>query len=267
VLIGVVVVLLVVAAGITALTIGVHNETTKSSANTAPSAAPVVPTYPGSSSEPAPSGGGQAQASSGPLDKYLVAPSDLGAHTLMLLIDGGRSVTDQATLDFCGYHYTSEALRTARVQVQYVGGSQDASNEFVQYKPGGAASAYAEIQKAVAGCPSAYADNDSAMSQIQRLQDLTGLVKDNVAVEFAVATSDPNGNPLSEWSTVVYQFDGNYFSGIYVYGADKTRVEQVGAQLATKAAQHLAEAARGAPGTGGGPFTDPNAQLSRGAQA
>lgn len=185
----------------------------------------------------------------------------------MVLIDGGRDITNQATLDFCGYHYTSESLRTARVQVEYVGGTEDASNEFVQYKPGGVASAYAEIQKAVNGCPSTYTDNDSQTSQLQHLTNMTALVKDHVAIEFAVTTTSSAGNTVSEWSTVVYQFDGNYFSGIYVYGTDKTRVEQVGAQLAAKAAQHLIEATTGKPGSGGGTLTDPNAQLGPGAQA
>lgn len=216
-------------------------------APSAPSSAPGSPQQPQSSDD----------AAAGPLDKYLLAPTDLGAGTLMALIPGGRSVGDQATLDFCNFTYTSEKLRTARVQVQYASGSQSASNEFVRYRAGGAASAYAEIQKAVSGCPSTYREPGGVVSQIKRVSGLTGLVSKSLAVTFA-STSTGEGGVSTVWTTVVYQFDGDYFSGVYVYGTDKSRVQSLAATLSARSAKYLAEAAAGQPGTGGGPLVETN---------
>jgi hypothetical protein len=221
----------------------------------APSSQPSAPSSQPSAPASPPQSPSSDDAAAGPLDKYLLSPADLGAGTLMALISGGRSVSDQATLDFCNFDYTSERLRTARVQVQYVSGSQAASNEFVRYRAGGAASAYSEIQKAVSGCPSTYREPGGVVSQIKRVTGLTGLVPKNVAVTFA-STATTQGGVSTVWTAVVYQFDGDYFSGVYVYGTDKARVQSVAAALSAKSAKYLAEAAAGKPGTGGGPLVD-----------
>ncbi|MGH8890238.1 MAG: hypothetical protein ACRDV3_10870 [Acidothermaceae bacterium] len=267
------VVVLAVVGGIVLL--GTHSSNTANGASAAVSASaaprasrqPALPTEPAPSNAPAPSKAPAPAASSGALDHYLLSPADLGSNTLMVLIPGGRSVGDQATLDFCGYHYTTEALRTTRVQVEYVGGAQDASNEFVQYKSGGASHAFGEIQKAVSGCPSTFTDKDgNQFSHVERAT-ITGLTKEHLAITFEMAAPGLDGSLITQWSTVVYQFDGNYFSGVYVYGTDKTQVQQLGAKLAVKAAQHLAEAAAGKPGTGGGPFTSQAIPQDSGAPA
>jgi hypothetical protein len=190
----------------------------------------------------------------GPLDANLLPPSAEGGGTLMALIPGGRSVTDQATLDFCNYDYTSESLRDARVQVQYVSGAALASNEFVRYGSGGAAAAFSEIKKAIAGCPSSYNESGGEVSGIHRLTGLTGLAKDSAAVSFTSTFTGPGGVE-HQATTVVYQFDGDFFSGVYVYGTDATTVQAAAAKLAATSAKLLAEAATGKPGTGGGPLT------------
>lgn len=207
---------------------------------------------------PAPSGDGVPLPStdSGPLDSYLLPPTDIGAGALMALIPGGRSVSDQATLDFCNFDYTSENLRSARVQVQYVGSGQSASNEFVRYRSGGAAAAFSELQKAIAGCPSSYNESGGQVSNIHRLSDLSGLAKNSAAVSFT-STFTGIGGVVHEATTVVYQFDGDYFSGVYVYGTDAAAVQSAAAKLGAASAKLLAEAAAGKPGTGGGPLANP----------
>jgi hypothetical protein len=212
---------------------------------TAPSQAP-------SSAAPAPEG----SAAAGPLDSYLLPPNAIGAGTLMALIPGGRSVTDQATLDFCNYNYTSEKSRDARVQVQYLGRGTSASNEFVRYRAGGAAAAFGEIQKAIATCPSSYNESGGEVSEIHRLTGLSGLVKDNAAVSFT-STYTGSGGVVRQATTVIYQFDGDYFSGVYVYGTDADAVQATAAKLGAASAKLLAEAAAGEPGTGGGPLANP----------
>jgi len=90
---------------------------------------------------------------------------------------------------------------------------------------------------------------------------------DPLAITFEMAAPGLDGSLTTEWSTVVYQFDGNYFSGVYVYGTDKAQVQQLGSKLAANAAHHLAEASAGKPGTGGGPFTSQAIPQDSGAQA
>lgn len=176
----------------------------------------------------------------------------------MALIPGGRSVTDQATLDFCNFNYTSESLRATRVQVQYVGSDESASNEFVRYHTGGATKAFGELQKAIGGCPSSYNESGGEVSDIHRLSGLSGLVKNSAAVSFT-STFTGIGGVVHEATTVVYQFDGDYFSGVYVYGTDPAAVQSAAAKLGAASARLLAEAAARKPGTGGGQLANPQA--------
>ena len=220
--------------------------------STAPSQAP-------SGATPAP------DTAAGPLDSYLLPPGDVGVGTLMALIPGGRSVTDQATLDFCNFDYTSEKLRDARVQVQYLASGTSASNEFVRYRAGGAAAAYGEIQKAIAGCPSSYRESGGEVSDIKRLTGLTGLTKNSAAVSFTSTFTGDSG-VISQTTTAIYQFEGDYFSGVYVYGTDADAVQRSAAKLGAASAKLLAEAAAGKPGTGGGPLAAPE-QSAPGIQA
>jgi len=65
---------------------------------------------------------------------------------------------------------------------------------------------------------------------------------------------DPTGQLDLQWQAIVYQFNGNYFSGVYVYGLTRSSAVAAAEQLAAISARHLAQAATGRPGTGGGPF-------------
>lgn len=77
-------------------------------------------------------------------DRYRVAP-----------IDGGRSVTDQPTLDLCEGTYPSETERVGRLQVSARdgAGSTTLSTEAVQYSSTDAtAQAFAEVEQVAAQC-------------------------------------------------------------------------------------------------------------------
>ncbi|MDQ1486051.1 MAG: hypothetical protein QOJ62_1744, partial [Actinomycetota bacterium] len=177
--------------------------------------------------------------------------------TAMILLDNGRSATDQATLDFCNVTYKSETSRTTRVQVDYANAGQSASNEVVRYRAGGAASAFAEIQAAAKTCPTTYTTGQTTIGHIQRASKISGLVANQLVLTFAASFALSTGGSITNWSTAVYQFDGDFFSGVYVFGSDRAAVLKTATDLGAKAAKHLAEAVSGAPGTGGGPFSAP----------
>ena len=184
----------------------------------------------------------------------------------MYLIDGGRSTTDQATLDWCNFKYTSETQRTARVQVEYAGDYvlDPSGNEFVRYGPGGTTKAYAEIQEAVAGCPATSQTDGYIYSLIQREPRNAALVSHQLVLSFQVL--DPTGQLDMPWQAIVYQFDGNYFSGVYVYGLSRASALTEAERLGAESAHHLAQAAAGKPGTGGGPFQTLSAPPATGEQ-
>jgi hypothetical protein len=172
---------------------------------------------------------------------------------MMFLIDGGRSVTDQATLDWCNFTYTSEKLRMGRVQVEYTGDDTlPVGNEFVHYESGGANRAWAELQQAVATCPPTSTDDGYINDLVERAPADNELVARQLVLSYHV--TDPTGQLNLPWQAVVYQFDGDYFSGIYVYGLSRSLALTDAERLAAKSATHLAQASRGKPGTGGGPI-------------
>jgi hypothetical protein len=194
-----------------------------------------------------------------------LAPAEIGAGELMYLIDGGRSTTDQATLDWCNFKYASEKMRVARVQVEYSGDDLHPSgNEFVRYQAGGTAKAYSEIQQAVAGCPATSQTDGYTYSLVQRAPHDAALAPRQVVLSFQVI--DPTGQLDLQWQAIVYQFNGNYFSGVYVYGLTRASALAVAEQLGTLSARHLAQAATGNPGTGGGPFQSPSSPPQTGVQ-
>jgi hypothetical protein len=184
----------------------------------------------------------------------------------MYLIDGGRSTTDQATLDWCNFKYTSETQRTARVQVEYAGDYvlDPSGNEFVRYGAGGTTKAYAEIQEAVAGCPATTQTDGLIFGQIQRAPRDASLASHQLVLSFSVL--DPTGQLDMPWQAIVYQFNGNYFSGVYVYGFSRASALTEAERLGAESARHLAQAVAGKSGTGGGPFQTLSAPPAAGEQ-
>ena len=74
----------------------------------------------------------------------------------MGLLQGGERVVGETTLDLCNGTFSSEALRSARLQVAEADAESNAilSTEAVLYEsPSGTAQAFTELQKASAHCP------------------------------------------------------------------------------------------------------------------
>ena len=117
----------------------------------------------------------------------------------------------------CGYRFTSEALRTGRLQVNYTrkGTAIGFSNEVVTYAPGGTRLAVREMNQAVNRCPT-----KPVPSTVQGVPPLTyritrlstaGLLPGAIALRVRIS-GVYKGKPLSETDTVVYQVPaGHYF--------------------------------------------------------
>jgi hypothetical protein len=93
------------------------------------------------------------------LPRINIQQSDVPPRDEVLLIQGGGQVAGQVTLDVCGGHYASEALRIARrqVYVDNVAGDNLLSTEAVLYEsPAAASSAIAEVRRRVSACPDTF---------------------------------------------------------------------------------------------------------------
>jgi hypothetical protein len=91
------------------------------------------------------------------LTGLVVQQSDVTQPNTVQISDGGDSVAGAATLDLCNGTFASEALRTARLQVDVDDGNGDAifSTEAVLYRDSKSATqALAELRSVVANCPS-----------------------------------------------------------------------------------------------------------------
>ena len=89
-------------------------------------------------------------------------------------------------------------------------------------------------------------------SLVQRAATNRALVPHQLVVSYQVF--DTTGGIGLPWQAVAYQFDGDYFSGVYVYGATRATALAQAERLGAISARHLAEAVSGKPGTGGGQF-------------
>src|SRR5438034_4465819 len=89
------------------------------------------------------------------LRNLILRPAQVGPGYRLKERPDGQGVRGFVTLDMCGYTFRSEALRTERLQVDYVSGSRGphVSNEVVRYRAGGVAQAFREITDAWRNCP------------------------------------------------------------------------------------------------------------------
>ena len=115
----------------------------------------------GSSDDPAASAGAvQLAAAPTPValvKQVVLRPADFPPRTKVKLYPAGDQVAGQVTLDFCGFHFTSEANRLARRQVAVLfpkAGKVSYSNEVVAYDTDAhAAAALQELRQSVTTCP------------------------------------------------------------------------------------------------------------------
>jgi hypothetical protein len=146
------------------------------------------------------------------------------------------------TLDFCGFRFPSESMRTDRFQVNYVhDGKVKLSNEVVTYKPLGAQLALREVANAATHCP-----HHAVKSTIAGVPPLTyrvtfvdarHLVPMHVALRMHVS-GKVAGKPYSQTLYAIYQIQGNVLSGLYVYG-DSPAVRRLALHAAVASAANL----------------------------
>jgi hypothetical protein len=156
--------------------------------------------------------------------KMVLTASQVGDGYVLLQRRDGVGVKNTVTLDLCRRAgYTSERLRTARLQVNYLkqGTTLGLSNEVVSYKHGGAKLAMREVVEHARTCPhTPILTGDPSLPplsfRITRLEApklLPGYLLVRVRVTGAV-----RGKHVDETSYAVYQRRGDVLSGTYSFG-------------------------------------------------
>ena len=168
--------------------------------------------------------GAAATAAPPPLDSVVLTAKQAGPGYTRFTMDGGRRVTGQVTLDFCGGGYASEALRLRRFQTIYadqLGGPQ-LSNEVVRYTPGGASQALREVARRVKTCPRSAVTSPVPGHGAERYLSVAlihdpGLLAGSVAIKMTLEVMD-NGRKVRRDILAIYQRHGNFLSGVYASG-------------------------------------------------
>jgi hypothetical protein len=172
--------------------------------------------------------------------KLVLKPSSVAPGYVMAQPPDGKGKA-QRTLDLCGTkNYPSEALRTARLQVDY--GTPHAklllSNEVVVYKGGGAAQAMREVAQHAKNCPTkaiAIEGEPPLRYRFTRIAD-PKLLRGALAFRMDVSGT-VKGKRVHGVHFVVYQRLGSVLSGVYTYASSS-----VSAAAQERFALHAAEA-------------------------
>ena len=169
-----------------------------------------------------------ALASQPNLSKLVLKPSSVAPGYLMLQAPGGKG-KKQRTLDVCGTkNYPSEALRTARLQVEYgkpKGTTILLSNEVVVYKAGGAAQAMREVAEHAKNCPAKPFATEGLPPLRYTYTRLTDSKLLRGALVFRMVVSGTvKGARVHGVHFLVYQRFGNVLSGVYTYASSKVSV-------------------------------------------
>jgi len=157
------------------------------------------------------------------LAKLVLKPSAVGSGYVLLQRNDGKG-TAQRTLDLCGTkNYKSEALRTDRIQVDYLkqGAKLALSNEVVSYRGDGAKQAMREVLVHAQTCPNrpiAFERQPPLTYKITRISDpklLSGAIALRIDVSGKI-----NGKHVSAIRFAIYQRVGNVLSGVYSYSVN-----------------------------------------------
>lgn len=140
------------------------------------------------------------------------------------------------TLDACGTTYPSEALRTQRLQLNYMtDGHVSASNEVVRYQSAAAATqAFSELTAAIANC------KPWTMSNMTQVPADAALVSQQVIISGDVP-SNLAGHPAIS-ACFAYQFHGDLLSAVYVYRLTHQDAERAAEAMAATIAATLKSA-------------------------
>ena len=158
------------------------------------------------------------------VERAVLKAAEVGPGSITRQIPGGNVVPGEVTLDLCGFKFTSEKLRVARLQVSFIrntGGGPFLSNEVVAYKRGGAAKAMKELRTAVAHCPKGFVKSTipgaglirNRFNRIRSQKFLPGSIGliDHITEKVKKKT-------LHFDSLMVYQARGTVLSGVYSFG-------------------------------------------------
>jgi len=178
------------------------------------------------------------------LNKLDVAPADAPPGYTVGLLDSGNLVAGQVTLDLCNGTYASEALRTARRQVDLddQAGNTVLSTEAVLYtSPAATAQAFSELKARAANCPQTFLPpppgeqgNPATKTTFSAPPDASWPSVAGVdRLAYAFTSTDQQGNSLQ--SIAVYLRHGRAFLGLYFASpgpttpaiAGKTTVEAI----------------------------------------
>ena len=158
------------------------------------------------------------------VNKMILTPTQVGKGYILLPRQDGVGVKNTVTLDLCGRkNYPSEALRTSRLQVNYLkrGTTIGLSNEVVAYKAGGASQAMREVATHAQTCPNKpIATGDPTLPPLKftiTQFSVPNLLKGYLAVRVRVVGT-VRGKHVDETSYAVYQRLGNVLSGTYSFG-------------------------------------------------
>ena len=200
------------------------------------------------------SGAGSGTSSSptptptGPLTGYVLTSaeaSSAGPHVEERLSLNGQGLADLTLAGTCNSQtFPSEQKRADRLQVDYIDPQQKAlvdSNEFVKYESGGGAQAYAELKAAVAHCPKTMTQtNNDKLSNVTVVTNVpAGLSANTVILSM---TNTQHAGPVVG-QVFIFQFDGDYFDGLYVFRLNVADALHDAAALGKLAAAHLKAAA------------------------
>ena len=187
---------------------------------------------------------GTAAAAAANVQSLILKPAQVGTGYVLFQRTDGIGLNTR-TLDLCGVaNYSSEQLRTARIQVNYLKpkGTIGVSNEVVSYKPGGTVQAMREVIAHAASCPHhAISPGEQNLPpltfQITRLHD-SRLLKGYLAVRVRVI-GKVSGKHVDQTSCAVYQRQGNVLSGVYSFGAATDAQMQLCLHAAEQSAKNL----------------------------
>jgi len=187
------------------------------------------------------------------VDKILLAPeAQVGKGYVLVQRSDSFGVKGTVTLDICGRSgYFSEALRAARIQVNYIKqgvdyvkhpGTLGLSNEVVRYQPGGAKEAMQEVLRHAVTCPHRPIDTGEAglpklLLAISRIHDIK-LLPGYVALKIRT-TGNVRGTRVDQTSYAIYQRVGNFLSGVYSFGANSPAQERFVLHAAEESAGNL----------------------------
>ncbi len=160
--------------------------------------------------------------------------------------DDSHKLEGYVTLDLCGGRFPSEALRTARLQVNYTGAPPaiHVSNEVVSYRSGGPQQALRELDEVAARCPATPVTGPVAGEPptTYRITPITGpdLAPAYRAYEIR-ASAVVGGRPQTYTGYAIYQARGEILSAVYTESTDGSDTRTLALHAAAEAAQNLAK--------------------------